>query len=154
VALKVVRCRDLTMADNTFFGKLDGFTPGDHPKNVYLAPGGRPKGTWSFVRPNAYEKGRAHVAIYNWDRRGSVEVDLSSSGLSAGDRYEIRDAQEYHGTPVGSGTFDGAPVRIAMDGRSIARPLGSVAFPPRHTSSEFGAFVVLKTVDGVPRHRP
>ena len=36
-----------------------------------------PTGVWTFVRPNKYEAGRGNITIYNWDLRGSVDVDVS-----------------------------------------------------------------------------
>jgi hypothetical protein len=45
-----------------------------------------PQGTWVYSRPNKYEPGRGHVAVYNWDRRRSVEADL---GREKGDRHHL-----------------------------------------------------------------
>jgi len=138
----------VTMTGNTLYGQLVGSTAAEYPGNTYHAE--RPKGTWVSVRPNRYETGRAHIAVYNWDGQPSVEVDLSGRGLKSGDRFEIRDAQNYFGPPVLTGTYRGAPVSIPMTGTAIAAPVGTVAFPPRHSSPEFGAFVLVKTggVDG------
>ena len=38
---------------------------------------GRPTGSMVRVYANRHEKGRAHVAIFNWDGKDSVDVDLS-----------------------------------------------------------------------------
>ncbi|MGH9839383.1 MAG: CAP domain-containing protein [Blastocatellia bacterium] len=88
-------------------------------------PTGRPAGVKIFVRPNQYEAGRANIAVYNWDLKNQVEVDLSSV-LRGGDRYEIRNVRNFLGQPVVAGLYDGKPVSLPM------------------AAAEFGAFVVLK----------
>lgn len=66
-----------------------------------------PTGTQVFVLPNKYEPGRANIVIYNWGQASSVSVDLSSV-LAVGSPYTIRDVQNYHGTPLMTGTYAGA----------------------------------------------
>jgi Concanavalin A-like lectin/glucanases superfamily/Chitobiase/beta-hexosaminidase C-terminal domain/Viral BACON domain len=104
---------------------------------------GRPTGVWTFVRPNKYEAGRANIIIYNWDMKASSQVDVSSV-LKAGDSYIVRDAQNYFGAPVASGTYTGAPIAIPMQGLSVAQPVGQVPSPAVHTSAEFGTFILIK----------
>lgn len=101
-----------------------------------------PSGTWTFVRPNQYEPGRGNIAIYNWDLKNSVPVDLSRL-LKTGAAYEIRDAENFFAPAVVSGTWDGKPVSVPMTGLTVAAPVGAVPSPPQHTAPEFGAFVVL-----------
>jgi hypothetical protein len=103
---------------------------------------GRPEGTWVFVRPNRYEKGRAHIVTYNWDLQPTVSVDLSAA-LRPGDFYEIRDAQNFFGPPVTAGAYEGRPVSIPVMGLQTGDPVGKAPSPPRHTAPEFGAFIVL-----------
>lgn len=103
---------------------------------------GAPTGVWSFVRPNRYEPGRGHVVIYNWDLRSRVDVDISAV-VKPGARYEIRDAQNFFGAPVASGTYAGGAVSIPMSGLVKAPAVGSVPTAPRHTGPAFGAFVIL-----------
>jgi len=103
---------------------------------------GRPTGVWSSVRPNQYESGRGNIVIYNWNNQAAVSVDLSSV-LSVGKRYEIRDVQNYFGSPVASGTYQGGSVSVPMNLTTIAPPVGSTPGRPSHTSSEFGVFVVV-----------
>jgi hypothetical protein len=96
-----------------------------------------------FVRPNQYEKGRAHVAIFNWNRQDSVDVDLSQV-LLAGEDYEIRDAQNYFGAPVARGVYNGSPVKVPMTLEVVAEPVGNIPVKPPHSAPQFGAFVVLR----------
>jgi len=102
---------------------------------------GAPHGTWSFVRPNKYEQGRGNIAIYNWDHKDKVAVDVSGF-MPAGATYEVRDAENFYGDPVAAGKFDGKPISIPMSGLLPAQPNGQVPTPPVHTGPEFGAFVI------------
>jgi hypothetical protein len=133
---------------NFFAGPLD---PSDlktkYPSNTFSS--NRPTtGTTVFVRANKYETGRANVTVYNWAKASTVSVNLSTSGLVSGDAFEIRDAQNYFGNPVATGTYTGAAVTVPMTGLSIAAPKGSGLVYPTHTAPEFNAFVVLKKSSG------
>ena len=92
--------------------------------------------------PNRYERGRAHVIVYNWALQSQVAVDLSASGLRSGEQYEIRDIQNLFGTPVATGTFTGAEVVLPMTGLRTALPTWRNAVLPRHTAPEFAVFLV------------
>jgi hypothetical protein len=142
-ALRVQLPTDVTIRGNTFYGKTDGFAEEDFPDNSYLTA--RPAGVKTFVRPNKYEPGRAHVVIYNWDLRDEVVVDISGIGLKSEDRYEVRDVQDFSGKPVAGGVYRGQAVSIPMKGLTAAPPLGKFPKVPRHTAPEFGVFVVVPT---------
>lgn len=103
----------------------------------------RPTKVDVFVRRNRYEPGRANITIYNWDQRPAVNVDLSASGLKAGQSYQIMDAQNFYGAPVASGVYGGHEVQLPMKGLVHARPIGEVKFAPVHTAPAFGVFVLL-----------
>lgn len=106
------------------------------PKGLYLGPFAEVD---VFVHPNDYAPGRAHVAVFNWPRHASVEVDLAEV-LEPGQAFEIRDAQNYFGGPVAVGEYDG-PIALPLElsERSLRNGLGT----PAHTGAEFGAFVVI-----------
>ncbi|HEY6990111.1 MAG TPA: right-handed parallel beta-helix repeat-containing protein [Bryobacteraceae bacterium] len=103
---------------------------------------GRPTGAWTFVRPNKYEPGRANIVIYNWDLKPRVMVSLAGA-IQRGARFEIRDAENFFGPALVTGTYTGAPVEIPMTGLVPARPNGDVPVAPKHSAPEFGAFVLL-----------
>lgn len=103
---------------------------------------GDPTGVWTSVRPNKYEPGRANISIYNWDQRSSVAVDISQA-IAVGRNFEIRDVQNFYGSPVLSGTYSGGTVNIPMSGLTVAPANGSVPNSPAHTGPQFGAFVLL-----------
>ena len=102
----------------------------------------KPTGIRVFVRPNRYEPGRAHLAVFNWNNAETIEVDLSGV-LRAGDRYRIVSAQDFFGEPLLSGVYDGASLRLPMRQRKAASPVGMPDFEPPATEPEFGAYVVL-----------
>jgi hypothetical protein len=98
-------------------------------------------GTRVLIRPNQYENGRAHIVVYNWDKLSTVPADLSSV-LSVGTPYEIRNAQNYFGAPVLTGTYGGQLVQLPMTGLSVAKPNAGWATPPA-TGPQFNVFVVV-----------
>jgi hypothetical protein len=132
----------MAMTGNTLIGQI-----GDPFKNIagntYET---KPTGCKVFVRKNAYEEGRANITIFNWDKSGKVDVDVSKTGLKQGDKYEVRDVQDWYGKPAVAGTWDGKPVSIPMTGLTVAAPIGLPAQykTPPHTAPEFGAFVIRK----------
>ena len=94
---------------------------------------GKPTGTKVFVFPNRYEKGRANVAIFNWDGFDKVEVDLCRV-LPPGQKYRIYNCLDVKQTlarakPVLSGNYAG----------------GKTGFPmlKDKSSPDFDAFLVL-----------
>jgi Right handed beta helix region len=139
-----LRATDVTMNGNTYIGgqtnNIRGFRESTYPNNEYVTR--RPKGVYILVRPNYYEPGRANIAIYNWELKNSVAVDLSGV-LKGGDSFEIRDVENYFGSPVATGIYSGVPVTINMGTlNTTMQPIGlrnNIA----HTGVEFGAFVVI-----------
>jgi hypothetical protein len=98
-----------------------------------------------IVIPNSYEPGRANVIIYNTSGASTVQINLTQAGLTNGQTYEIRDAENYFGPLVRTGTYNSTSptVSIPMTGLTVAQPMG---LPKRsHTAPEFGIFVVIKT---------
>jgi hypothetical protein len=136
-----VNCTAASVVGNWFYGAVDAAVKAAYPSNTYSTIA--PTGVQVIVRPNAYEIGRANVAIYNWPNQSSVQVDLSRTGLAAGARYEIRDAQNFYGPVIGSGTYAaGVPATVPMTGLTAALPIGS-SRRPASSGPTFGAFVVL-----------
>ncbi len=105
--------------------------------------GHNPTGVNVLVRPNKYEPGRANITVMNWDKNSSVPVDLSGAGLPVGTPFEIRDVQNFFGSPVLTGTYNGSSVVLPMN-LSAVTPGANFTAPP-HTSAEFNMFVLLPT---------
>jgi uncharacterized repeat protein (TIGR01451 family) len=139
---------DGVIKNNTLLGFVSDQQMARYPQNQYgTAP---PTVNQVFVRPNQYERGRAHVAVYNWTRSPSVSVDLSAAGLELQQGFEIRDAQNFYAPPVVRGVFTGSPVLIPMQGLQPMQPVGNTTLPPKHSAPEFGTFVVLPTGSSTP----
>src|SRR5262249_15800961 len=66
----------------------------------------RPSTNWVFILPNRYERGRANITIYNWELASSVSVDVSRI-LPLGQLFEVRNARDFFGPPILTGTYQG-----------------------------------------------
>lgn len=103
---------------------------------------GEPSGVRVFVRPNQYETGRAHIAVYNWDRKQTVSVDASKC-LETGDRFRVVNAQNPLGAAIAQGVYDGKPIAIEMKPTPLASPIGMPDYTLPVTQPVFGAFLLL-----------
>jgi hypothetical protein len=102
-----------------------------------------PSGTKIVVEPNQYEPGRGNIIVYNWDLAGSVQVDLSGV-LSVGDGYEVRNVQNYFGTPILTGTYGGGAVTLPMTAVPPPPSVGGWLVTPPTTGPEFNVYVVRR----------
>lgn len=103
---------------------------------------GSPSKLQVFVRPNAHERGRAHIAILNPAKLPEVEVDLSRV-LKPGQNFRIVSVKDFFGQPIASGTYAGQSVRIPMKPVIPPPPVGIPDAELPVTEPQFGAFVVL-----------
>lgn len=108
------------------------------------ATGGAPTTNWVRVRPNAYEVGRAHVTIYNWEGLSSVAVDLSTV-LSSGDPYCIYNVENLFGASLTTGVYAGGTVNFPMSAVAPPVPRGSGRTTPSATGPTFQTFLVRRT---------
>jgi hypothetical protein len=99
-----------------------------------------PGGAQTFVRPNAYEEGRATIVVYNWDRAETVAVDVASI-LAPGTPYTVHNVQDFFGTPILTGTAGNSPLRLPMRQGAVAGALGTGRTLPA-TGPQFAVFVV------------
>lgn len=104
-----------------------------------------PMPTTVVVRPNSYQTGRGNVLVYA-NGATSVNVDLSQLGLVNGQEYEIRNAFDYFGPVVATGSFSvsNSIINISLIGpaKSVATPIGHGYTPPS-TCPQFCAMVVV-----------
>jgi hypothetical protein len=123
---------------------LEGWrqTTGLDPDSRLAAP--RPAGVAVFVRPNQYEAGRAHIAVYNWAGQGAVTLDLAAL-LAPGASYQIHNVQDLFGEPIVSGTYDGAPVQLPLTAVPPTEIIGGWVEEPPVTGPEFNAYVLTST---------
>lgn len=98
------------------------------------------------VRPNAYEIGRAHIIVHAHSLPTSINVNLATTGLVDGQAYEIRNAFDFFGTAVATGTYDAGSTTISLPlngaALNVATPVGE-STEPATTLPQFGVFVVL-----------
>jgi hypothetical protein len=141
-AVHMVKCADgLRMEANTFVGGVNGMSP---PRGNRVVS--RPSGSYVMARKDAYEKGRAVITVFNWDRAATVTFDPREL-LSPGASFEIKNAADWFGPSVLSGTYRGGPLVLPMTGLGVAPPIGWKA--PAPTGPEFNVFVLLQ-----PEPRP
>ncbi len=99
-----------------------------------------------IVRPNAYSAGRANVLIYSPSGATTATINLSLAGLANGQGYTIRNAQDYFGTPVASGTYStqnpNLVVSLSGPASTVAAPSG-YSFTPATTCPHFCPMVVV-----------
>ena len=141
-ALKLGPCMITAFSDNTFLGQLEGFTADNLPQNSFYRFGSPPDRV--VVRPNQYEPGRAHIAIYNWSAKEKVNiasVDLEATGIQVGETYRLRNVQDYYGNVL-TGVYDGHAIDIPLSGWKVAAPTGGMA--PPSSLPEFGVFVLSR----------
>lgn len=132
------------LKDNYFFGgmsigKWDGLV---QENNTIVRRDNPPKETKVFIRPNAYEKGRANVIVYNWGKQATVSIDAKGV-LEAGQAFVIRDVQDFFGEPVAKGVYDGKAIGLEMTERAAPVPVGMKETATPGTGLEFGVFVVV-----------
>ena len=106
--------------------KTTGF---DGQSTLTITPKRRPEGLKTFMRLNHYDPARAHLAVYNWDRKETVRIDLDAF-LKEGEHFRVLSAQNYFAKSVMDGIYEGKALMLRM----VQEPTGP----------EFGAFVIEK----------
>jgi hypothetical protein len=141
--------QSISMTGNTFYGPvtLNGTSMvADFPNNTYLSAA--PTQNKIFIRPNRFETGRAHIIVYNWTAANSAEIDVSSV-LPVNAEYELRNAQNYFGAPLLSGTYSGGTLNVPLSGLAMAQPSGGgLIEEPEKTGKNFNVFVLRQTNNG------
>ena len=83
------------------------------------------------------------IVVYNWGNGSSVSADLSGV-LATGAPYEVRNVQNWFGTPVASGTYGGGTISIPMGGVAPPAVVGGAPHMPPQTGPDFDVFVVRR----------
>lgn len=103
------------------------------------------------IQPNAYESGRANIIVLNWQGSSTTSVNISGIGLTEGQNYEVRDAQNWLGTPCIRSVYHASSptVTLPLNLTPVTPLLGTPTHFPRpintHTPTTFNAFVILPT---------
>jgi hypothetical protein len=99
-----------------------------------------------IVRPNIYETGRANIIVYAPSTPGSINLNLSTTGLVNGQAYTIKNAFNYNGPSVLNGIYNsGSPiVSVPLNGAAatVATPIGMQTTPI--TSSPTFSVLIIK----------
>ena len=82
------------------------------------------------------------MTVFNWSGAGSASANLSGI-LAVGQRYEVRNAQNFFGTPAASGTYGGGSITIPLTAVAPPRPVGGSIATLTSTGTTFHSFVVL-----------
>ncbi|RCW36726.1 T9SS type A sorting domain-containing protein [Marinilabilia salmonicolor] len=93
------------------------------------------------VIPNRDETGRAHLVVYNWERKDSVLFDLNLV-LNKGDAFQVFDVENIF-EPVAAGNYNGKGITLPMNLEKVIQPSGEGSYSVSHTGAEFGAFLVI-----------
>lgn len=140
---------NVTMTGNTLWGSAYvGWTyggGGTFPTNTFNSS--RPAANWTAIYPNQYEAGRAMLVCFNWASAGSQNFDFSSF-MSNGDPYVVRDAFNYYGTAITSGTYGGGNVSITLGASptiSTALQVPTGYSQPTHPAPDYYVFIVSRT---------
>lgn len=76
----------------------------------------KPEENKIVVLKNAYDAGRAYVAVYNW--KGATEAKIETGDLfAAGDDYEVRDPRAVFEKPLHTGKAEAGSVTIPLNGK-------------------------------------
>jgi len=57
-------------------------------------------------------------------------------------RYEVRNMQDWYGSPVTTGTYSGGSISIPMGGVTPAAVVGGAPHTPPRTGPDFDVFIV------------
>lgn len=147
LTLRLLGGQNLTLTGNRTVGNttLGSWVSLNQSGNTFMSSSAPPtSGLQVFVRPNAYEAGRANIVVYNWGGAGSASADVSGV-LRSGDTYEVREAQNFYGGPVLSGTYSGGSLSLPMSPVTPAAVIGRSSSTPISTGTVFHVFVLIKT---------
>ncbi|HTI05301.1 MAG TPA: Ig-like domain-containing protein [Gemmatimonadales bacterium] len=127
---QILQINDPSISASTFSGQTQGALP---------------TLTKVVVRPNPYEAGRANIVVYNWGGQSAVSVDLSAI-VPRDAQFQIRNVQDWFGTPVVSGIYSGGSVSIPIRSVTPPTPIGMSSSPAPSTGTAFATYVV--TIQG------
>jgi len=75
----------------------------------------RPTGTKCVLLPNRFDKNRAHLIVYNWDKAENVKVPAGPF-LKNGDSFRLMNPARSFGSPVTEGRCYGDAIQVPLKG--------------------------------------
>ncbi|MCI0457094.1 MAG: right-handed parallel beta-helix repeat-containing protein [Gemmataceae bacterium] len=79
----------------------------------------RPAGVQMVLRPNRYDRNRANLAVFNWEKKPAVAVDLGGF-LKRGEAFQLLNPRDVFGEPVFTGKYDGRSIDVPVTGEFAA----------------------------------
>jgi hypothetical protein len=73
----------------------------------------RPVGVKTVLLPNRFDRNRAHLVVYNWDKSENVKV-RANPFLNDRDSYCLMDPQNFFGNSIFNGKYYGDVIQIPM----------------------------------------
>jgi len=82
--------------------------------NIIIKKGqDRPKGVKAALLPNKFDRNRAHLVIFNWDKTQTVE--LTTKGfLKSGEKFQLMDPKNLFAAPIFEGKCQAGKIRIPV----------------------------------------
>ena len=75
----------------------------------------RPTGVKSVLLPNRFDRKRAHLVVYNWDKAEIVKV-RAKHFLKNGDSFRLMDPQSLFGSPIAKGRCYAETIEVPVKG--------------------------------------
>lgn len=107
-----------------------------------LYQNGMPTSNEVIIRPNKYEKGRAHLIVYNWENKSSIDIDPSYI-TPVGESIYIYDVENIPMGPIKYiKEYKGGIITIDINQALAVKPFGNLAYSPEHTGKDFGTYLI------------
>jgi hypothetical protein len=94
-----------------------------------------------------YDSNRWNVCVVNTSTATNATLDLSGIGFSPGQRYQLRDAQNYF-TVIASGVYSSGTINLPLTLTNVAEIPGVTNFVNQHTDVDqpglFNAFILSR----------
>ncbi|HEX5436207.1 MAG TPA: hypothetical protein VFW98_03535, partial [Gemmatimonadaceae bacterium] len=84
-----------------------------------------------------------NVIIYNWSGQGTVTADVRGA-LRVGEHYAVRNAEDFYGAPVATGTYEGGTLSLPVVSVRPPVPVGGRAeHTPPTTGPIFNVYIIV-----------
>lgn len=139
--------KGLTATGNTFVGRVEiEAKPQIHPdSNNLFTSSSLPKKNEVFIRPNSYEEGRAHIVVYNWEKKLYEVVNLQNLNLKENVEYELIDVQNLFGPAAVKFKYseNSSTIQIPLNLLDVTKVVGdSVPRAAKHSDGLFNVFLI------------
>ncbi|NOT37355.1 MAG: hypothetical protein HOP11_08260 [Saprospiraceae bacterium] len=139
----------LSAIGNTFVGNVNQVAANQisRDSNSIFSSSNPPKNNIISIRPNLYEKERAHIVVYNWENKLSEKIDLLDLNLVDNREYEFLDVQNIFGSAIVRFKYSSSQseILLPLTLNEVTKVAGdSVPRPAVHTESLFNVFLLRR----------